>query len=299
MPRPERPIDPSAGPRESFAYELRQLRRVAGNLSYEKLAKLSHYSRTALSEAAGGRTFPSWEVTRAFVRACGGDLKQWTNRWAATERALSKAAETPNGDRPAPVIVDRPRPRRRWVMIMVSTAVAIASAGAGVLVRSSFAGTGTSMSHSIFLGDIDLGQFCRAQGYSGVSLDGATAADWHCFRPPETRDSLSVNEACRQQYQRPGALARYADTLNPYSWQCWDGVLVVGRIDIDRYCRGHGYSSTQLEPTGTDTWDCVGANGAKLTIDHDSACRWQFGTRVVVAGPGPFHSPWEHWDCWG
>src|SRR5690349_10739941 len=103
MPRPERPIDPSAGPRERFAYELRQLRRASGNHTYEKLAEQSHYSRTALSEAAGGRSFPSWEVTSAFVRACGGDPRQWATRWAATERALT---ESPNGDKPTSETVE-------------------------------------------------------------------------------------------------------------------------------------------------------------------------------------------------
>ena len=89
MPRPERPLDPSAGPKEYFAYDLRQLRFGAGQPSYKQLAERAHYSRTSLSEAAGGRAFPSWEVTRAFVLACGGDEDAWQRRWAQTERALT------------------------------------------------------------------------------------------------------------------------------------------------------------------------------------------------------------------
>lgn len=78
-----------------FAGDLRRLRRVAGLPSYRELGRLANYSPAALSEAVAGRRLPSLAVTKAFVRACGGDVEQWTARW----REL--AAEGPDhGDAP-------------------------------------------------------------------------------------------------------------------------------------------------------------------------------------------------------
>ncbi|KIF07110.1 hypothetical protein PL81_03880, partial [Streptomyces sp. RSD-27] len=73
MPRPERLLDPMAGPLEEFAHELRGLRRQAGNPSYRTMAKRAHYSVATLAEAARGLHKPSLKVTLAYVAACGGD----------------------------------------------------------------------------------------------------------------------------------------------------------------------------------------------------------------------------------
>jgi hypothetical protein len=162
----------------------------------------------------------------------------------------------------------------------------------GHMVSARPAGT----AHSVFLGEVDLAGYCRAQGYSGVSLDGTTAADWHCTRVPNVKDSLSVIEACRWQYHRSLALARYADARNPDSWQCWDDVVVLGRVDLNTYCRAHGSLAAQWD--AALGWNCRGADRTIL-INADSACRWQFGPQVLVAGPVLFHAPWEQWDCWG
>ncbi|MEU5259233.1 hypothetical protein [Amycolatopsis sp. NPDC021455] len=63
---------------------MRQLRSAAGGLSYRELSKRARYSVTALSEAAGGQTFPSLRVTLAYVKACGGDPDVWRERWEKT-----------------------------------------------------------------------------------------------------------------------------------------------------------------------------------------------------------------------
>ncbi|WP_344263919.1 helix-turn-helix domain-containing protein [Actinomadura napierensis] len=55
-----------------FAQELRNLRELAG-LTYRELAQRAHFSLGALSTAAQGKRVPSWEVTQAYVRGCGGD----------------------------------------------------------------------------------------------------------------------------------------------------------------------------------------------------------------------------------
>lgn len=256
------------------------------------MAEHAHYSRTVLAEAAGGRTLPSWEVTRAFVLACGGDEHEWLRRWTETERALVNGSdETPQPTQP-PAAEQRRRPPRRLLLAAGAVALMGISALLGELVSARL----TSTAHSVFLGEVDLAGYCRAQGYSGVSLDGTTAADWHCTRAPNTKDSLSVIEACRWQYRRGQALARYADADNPDSWQCWDNVVVLGRVDLNKYCLSRGSFAARWDATGG--WNCRGAD-RKVVINVDSACRWQFGTQVLVAGPAPFHAPWEQWDCWG
>ncbi|WP_181803683.1 helix-turn-helix domain-containing protein [Streptomyces shenzhenensis] len=83
MSRREIEIDPTAGPVERFAWELRKLRAAAGAPGYRQLAARAHYSASALSTAASGKTLPTREVTLAFVAACGGDVEEWAGKWAA------------------------------------------------------------------------------------------------------------------------------------------------------------------------------------------------------------------------
>ncbi len=93
MGRPERTIDPEAGPLQRFAFELRQLRRAAGGLSYRQLAKRACYSITALSEAAGGTQVPTLSVTLAYVDACGGNRQEWEARWHAMVEELEAGSQ--------------------------------------------------------------------------------------------------------------------------------------------------------------------------------------------------------------
>ncbi|MCE6995061.1 XRE family transcriptional regulator [Saccharothrix sp. S26] len=81
MPRLERPLVEEDTPVRKFAGDLRRLRRDAGLPSYRELGRLANYSPAALSEAVAGRRLPSLAVTKAFVRACGGDVEEWTARW--------------------------------------------------------------------------------------------------------------------------------------------------------------------------------------------------------------------------
>jgi|GEM_PF-3444396 len=89
MPRPERPIDPAAGPVARFAHELRELRNQAGCPPYRAMQVRSHVSYASLSRAAAGRKLPTWPVTRGFVLACGGDPDEWKPRWEAARDASS------------------------------------------------------------------------------------------------------------------------------------------------------------------------------------------------------------------
>lgn len=81
MSRAERPLDAGDGPVLRFAAELRKLRESSGSPAYRELSRRANYSIGTLSDAAGGRKLPSLAVTLAYVRACGGDTAEWTERW--------------------------------------------------------------------------------------------------------------------------------------------------------------------------------------------------------------------------
>ncbi|MFF0729469.1 DNA-binding protein [Streptomyces sp. NPDC004134] len=92
MGRREKPVDPSAGPVQRFAYELRKLRAEAGGPTYRQLAARGPYSVTALSQAAAGDRLPSLPVALAYAEACGGDRGEWEWRW---RQAAAEDAEQP------------------------------------------------------------------------------------------------------------------------------------------------------------------------------------------------------------
>ncbi|MEU4038984.1 nSTAND1 domain-containing NTPase [Streptomyces collinus] len=105
MPRKESPLPEGDGPVVRFAAGLRELRRAAGGPSYSELAARAHYSVATLSSAAAGRKLPSLQVTRGYVRACGGDVERWDALWhttaagiAAAESTAATAADPPDPD---------------------------------------------------------------------------------------------------------------------------------------------------------------------------------------------------------
>lgn len=102
VPRGESPLDPDGGPLFEFAARLRKLREQAGRPTYRDLARNVHYSIATLSSAAGGRQLPSLAVTLAYVRACGGDEREWKLIWQQTADACTgtdTSAETGAEDR--------------------------------------------------------------------------------------------------------------------------------------------------------------------------------------------------------
>jgi hypothetical protein len=104
--RQERAVDPTTGPLQSFAYELRKVRIEAGSPTYRALAKVAGYSATTLSEAAGGLRKPSLDVVLAYVGACGGDVEAWRLWWQELDLRLAgtdenqSAMESPRGAPP-------------------------------------------------------------------------------------------------------------------------------------------------------------------------------------------------------
>ncbi|QUH02120.1 PD40 domain-containing protein [Saccharopolyspora erythraea] len=103
MPRPERPLDADNGPVAEFAAELRLLREKAGSPRYRELSRRAHYSVTTLSDAAGGKKLPTLAVTLAYVQACGGDRREWEQRWQEVTARLAvqdNTAAAANGEAP-------------------------------------------------------------------------------------------------------------------------------------------------------------------------------------------------------
>ncbi|MFF0163744.1 helix-turn-helix domain-containing protein [Streptomyces sp. NPDC005263] len=93
MGRSEGPLDPSAGPVQRFAFDLRKLRQEAGGLTYRAMAQCTDYSVATLSRAAAGGQLPSLEVVLAYVRACGADPEEWEPRWRAVAREVAAEPE--------------------------------------------------------------------------------------------------------------------------------------------------------------------------------------------------------------
>ncbi|MFE5374939.1 nSTAND1 domain-containing NTPase [Streptomyces mirabilis] len=89
--RPESPLDPSQGPVQRFAAELRKLRAEAGSPPYRVMAQRTGQGASTLSQAAAGERLPTLPVALAYVRACDGDAIQWEERWR--EAAYETAAE--------------------------------------------------------------------------------------------------------------------------------------------------------------------------------------------------------------
>jgi WD40 repeat protein/transcriptional regulator with XRE-family HTH domain len=97
--RPERPLDPDAGPVQRFAHELRCLRARAGSPSYRTMSQQAGLSVAALSRAASGERLPSVAVVRAYAQACGADPDAWEGRLGAAA-AGGAACGTGEGESP-------------------------------------------------------------------------------------------------------------------------------------------------------------------------------------------------------
>jgi hypothetical protein len=107
MGRPEKPVT-GTGPLAEFALGLRELRHLAGGPGYRELALRSRYSSSVLSEAAGGNRLPTWEATRAFVKACGGDVPEWQTRWQAAKEAMNQTTARARRHKKPVAMPDRP-----------------------------------------------------------------------------------------------------------------------------------------------------------------------------------------------
>jgi hypothetical protein len=83
---------------ESFARDLRALRAKA-ELDYPEMAEVSHYTMKTLVSAAGGLRLPTLPVAVAYVRACGGNVAEWEERWQKlATKITADAAKKRRGD---------------------------------------------------------------------------------------------------------------------------------------------------------------------------------------------------------
>jgi hypothetical protein len=83
---------------ESFARDLRALRAKA-ELDYTEMAETSHYTMKTLVSAAGGLRLPTLPVAVAYVRACGGNVAEWEERWQKiATKITADAAKKRRGD---------------------------------------------------------------------------------------------------------------------------------------------------------------------------------------------------------
>ncbi len=76
---------------ENFARDLRTLRAQA-ELDYPEMAETSHFSMKTLVAAAGGLRLPTLPVAVAYVRACGGNVAEWEDRWQKLAAKITDAA---------------------------------------------------------------------------------------------------------------------------------------------------------------------------------------------------------------
>lgn len=63
-----------------FLADLRALRDTAA-LEFDELAARAHYPSDVLKEAESGPSLPTLPILAAYVRACGGDVPEWEERW--------------------------------------------------------------------------------------------------------------------------------------------------------------------------------------------------------------------------
>lgn len=130
-----------------FAEGLRQLRHDADDISYRRLAERVGMSPSALSQAASGRKLPTWNVTQAFVKGCGGEEKVWREQWSQVRRELNAhPTNTTNGQVPGSALDGTPSEdhplepaagRRRSIRVragVLVAALAVLLAVAGVIV---------------------------------------------------------------------------------------------------------------------------------------------------------------------
>ena len=72
------------------------------------------------------------------------------------------------------------------------------------------------------VGGVNLNYYCQ-KTYGGAFksvLVGDTAGDWTCQRNQNDRREISVENACKLQYNRNDLKARAINWNNPLSWVC-------------------------------------------------------------------------------
>jgi hypothetical protein len=137
------------------------------------------------------------------------------------------------------------------------------------------------------LGGVNLNTYCA--GTFGAdfrsNLVGKTAGDWTCERNPNDRRPISVETACRQQYNNPTLKARALNWNDPLSWRCF--AMVPAPVpprntfepNTDRM--GGDYTSVTLPPGSVP-------NNCKALCAADGArCKAWTYVKAGVQAPNP------------
>jgi len=107
MGRPQSPIERDGTPVREFAFWLRDLRNRSG-LTYEQVAKMTHYGTSTIQAATSGERLPTLKVVTAFVEACDGDVPAWRGYWLQLRRMLDPDAPPGSESSIAPPWVSHP-----------------------------------------------------------------------------------------------------------------------------------------------------------------------------------------------
>lgn len=202
MGRPEKALDPEAGPLQRFAGDLRRLRRDAGSPTYRELSHKTQYSTSVLSRAASGRDLPSLAVTLAYARACGGDASYWRNRWQAlalTPQPHAVAAETVTVPAPHAPLAPGGYRLRMLASLGILTAVTAAAVGSWVFTAIAKPGalrTGRATTHRLVpTGDTDPDTFeCEAGAVTLATAKIAVIEQLPAFGRPFTERTVDLGK---------------------------------------------------------------------------------------------------------
>ncbi|GAA2120302.1 hypothetical protein GCM10009759_69040 [Kitasatospora saccharophila] len=99
MGRHEKAVVASTRQLEDLVLWLRAQRQVCG-LTYAQMATASTpaYTSTALSRAASGSSVPTWNLTEAYAKVCGADLRTADRLWRAARWAEHRSRQEARAD---------------------------------------------------------------------------------------------------------------------------------------------------------------------------------------------------------
>ncbi|HEX6521170.1 MAG TPA: helix-turn-helix domain-containing protein [Streptosporangiaceae bacterium] len=243
MGRPERPIDPEAGPVAEFAAELRKLREKAGRPTYRELARRASFSVTVLSEAAGGRCLPTLPVVRGYVQACGGDVLEWEERWRLAAEHQPQAPAQPTPPAPAAPVSVKPMAAqsrsqaagrsvycscRLVVSLVVLLAAAGVSGGMAVWQRQTTIGNTIAAENTAMSGQLA----AKSGRFATVNPDAAAlaaVAAWQAAPTLAARSALLSLAACCTSTQ--SSLSGESATVNAVALSRGGKFLAAGGED--------------------------------------------------------------------
>ncbi|MEV0389385.1 helix-turn-helix transcriptional regulator [Nonomuraea sp. NPDC050643] len=137
MGRRQKPLGGSTEA-ERFALRLREL-RAGRNFTIRRLADKAGYAPSTLSKAESGDQLPSWEVTEAFVQACGEDPATWRSSWLVADAARVQDPPAAESTGPAPAAEPVPpvrSPANRLRLYALIGAALVIVGIVGVLIRA-------------------------------------------------------------------------------------------------------------------------------------------------------------------